>query len=49
VSWFNEPVTKWDIFFVALVLIVILLPPKYDPAIWWKEYNERKRKERERQ
>lgn len=28
----------------GIVVILILLPPKYDPAIRWKERNERKRK-----
>ena len=28
----------------GIVVVLILLPPKYDPAIRWKERNERKRK-----
>jgi hypothetical protein len=28
---------------LGIVMILIFLPPKYDPAIWWKERNERKR------
>lgn len=28
----------------GIVVMLILLPPKYDPAIRWKERNERKRK-----
>ena len=28
----------------GIVVMQILLPPKYDPAIRWKERNERKRK-----
>lgn len=29
------------VFFIAIV-VLILLPPKYDPSIRWKERNERK-------
>ena len=35
------------IFNVALTVLcvaIVLCPPKYDPAIRWKERNERKRK-----
>jgi hypothetical protein len=33
---------------LAVVAIIILLPPKYDPAIRMKERNERLRKEQNR-
>lgn len=33
-----------DIFCVALIIALIILPPKHDPAIRWKERNERNRK-----
>ena len=31
---------------LAVVVVFVILPPKYDPAIRWKERNERKRKGR---
>jgi hypothetical protein len=27
----------------ALIVAVILIPPKYDPAVRWKEWLERKK------
>jgi hypothetical protein len=33
---------------LALVCILIVLPPKYDPAILWKEKRERIERERKR-
>lgn len=32
-----------EIALLSAVVIIVLLPPKYDPAIRWKERNERKR------
>lgn len=32
---------------VAVVVVLAVLPPKYDPAIRWKERNEAKRREQE--
>lgn len=37
---------EWII--VAVIAVLIALPPKYDPAIRWKERNERKRMERDK-
>lgn len=34
----------WGWLFLVVLLVLVLLPPKYDPAIRWKERNERKRK-----
>jgi hypothetical protein len=34
----------WGWLFLCVLLVLVLLPPKYDPAIRWKERNERKRK-----
>ena len=31
------------------IVVLVALPPKYDPAIRWKEYNERRRLEIRRQ
>lgn len=28
---------------IVVCVVLVLLPPKYDPAIRWKERNERKR------
>lgn len=28
---------------IVVVAVLIVLPPKWDPAIWLKECNERKR------
>lgn len=32
---------------LAIVAILVILPTKYDPAVRWKERNERMRKDRE--
>jgi hypothetical protein len=29
--------------FVVVCVVLVLLPPKYDPAIRWKEWRERDR------
>ena len=34
---------------IAVVVVLVVLPPKYDPAIRWKERNEAKRREQEQQ
>lgn len=34
---------------LAVVVIIVILPPKHDPAIRWKERNERIRKRGEGQ
>ena len=36
----------FGVLLLAVVAVIVLLPPKYDLAIRWKEHNERKRKER---
>lgn len=28
-------------FLIAVCIVLVLLPPKYDPAIRWKEFNMR--------
>lgn len=33
---------------IAVVVVLVVLPPKYDPAIRWKERNEAKRRAKER-
>jgi len=33
-----------DVALIAICIGLVVLPPKYDPAIRWKERNERKRK-----
>ena len=33
---------------LGICVVLIVLPTKYDPAIRWKEHNERKRLEREK-
>ncbi len=37
--------TLLDIASVAVVVALIFCPPKYDPAIRWKERNERKKED----
>ena len=32
---------------IAVVVVLVVLPTKYDPAIRWKERNEAKRREQE--
>ena len=32
---------------IAGAVVLVVLPPKYDPAIRWKERNEAKRRELE--
>lgn len=34
-------------FLIILCVVLVILPPKWDPAIRLKEHNERKREERE--
>lgn len=29
---------------IAIIIVLVALPPKYDPAIRWKERNERIRR-----
>lgn len=29
----------------VICIVLVLIPPKYDPAIRWKEWNERKRRD----
>ena len=31
---------------IAVVVVLVVLPPKYDPAIRWKERNEAKHRNR---
>lgn len=31
----------------VIALLAIVIPPKHDPAIRWKERNERRKKERQ--
>lgn len=35
-----------DAALLAVVVILVILPPKYDPTIRWKERNERMRGDR---
>ncbi len=42
-EWIEANAT-WAWVLYGICLVLILLPPKYDPAIRWKERNERKRK-----
>lgn len=37
-----------EIGFFVVVAVLVFLPPKYDPAIRWKERNERRKAERDR-
>ena len=37
-----------DYTMIAGIIIWVLIPPAYDPAIRWKERNERRRREAER-
>jgi len=37
-----------EIFLVILAVILVLLPARYDPAIRWKERNEKKREAKRR-
>ncbi len=32
--------TWFEVFLLVICVILIVLPPRYDPAIRWKEYNE---------
>ncbi len=36
----------WNWWLGLTVLYMLLCPPKWDIAIWWKERQERRRKER---
>ena len=36
----------WEYALIAGIVAWIALPPRYDPAIRWKERNERRRYER---
>ena len=33
-----------QVLLIAVCVVLVVLPTKYDPAIRWKERNERKRK-----
>lgn len=44
-DWIAALFTGPGILFIAAAVLV-LLPPKWDPAILWKERNERKRRGR---
>lgn len=37
----------WDFLGIAIIVFVVLTPPRWDPAIRLKEWTERKRLERE--
>lgn len=37
----------WEWLLIAVCVVLIVLPPKWDPAIRLKEYNERVRLARE--
>lgn len=33
-----------NVLLLVVAVVLVILPPKYDPAIRWKERNERRRK-----
>ena len=41
---FLYPDTWWEWALIGASIVLTLLPPKYDPAIRWKERQERKRR-----
>lgn len=34
--------TLWDIILIVCVATLVVCPPKWDPAIWLKDRNEKK-------
>lgn len=38
--------TWLEITLVTLCVVLVVLPPKWDPLIIWKEQNERKRRDK---
>lgn len=35
------------VFLLIVVVVLVILPPEIDPAIMWKDRNERRRKDNE--
>lgn len=38
--------TPFDLVVIGACIVLVLLPCKWDPAIWWKERQEKKRARR---